>query len=208
MLAAVLGVWTGAATAGDTGAATGGDWSFAATWTNGVPGGNDTAFIGSGYPNGSAATATVTLSQDSGPGGVFLGYGSGTSGTIDLGGFNLSTGGLYLGYNGSVGEIQRTGGGTLSVYTDLYATPTAACRWRRAISSPMRSYSSGSSVTTASAGNLPSALTVYPGATLNLGAGLALASVLELRRQDRCQRQQPLRRDYVYRYSRRTVCLE
>jgi hypothetical protein len=47
-----------------TGAVGNGDWSSAATWTNGLPAANNTAYIGSTTPAGAATTATVTLSQD------------------------------------------------------------------------------------------------------------------------------------------------
>jgi hypothetical protein len=46
----LLGYWPTSAIAADIGAVGNGDWSSAATWTNGVPGPDDNAYIGSTYP--------------------------------------------------------------------------------------------------------------------------------------------------------------
>ncbi|HEX4590803.1 MAG TPA: hypothetical protein VH120_12775, partial [Gemmataceae bacterium] len=94
-----------------------GNWSSAATWTNGVPGANDNAYVGSTFP-GAAKTATVTLSQNTSVNSLSLGNGFNTSGTLDLSGFNLSGTYLSMGSAGT-GSIIRTGGGTLSVSQDL-----------------------------------------------------------------------------------------
>src|SRR5262245_64618899 len=80
---AVLHATPEVAIAADTGAVGNGDWSNAATWTNGTPGTMDNAYVGSGYPTGAATTATVMLSQNSSAGTVYLGNGSGTTGTLE-----------------------------------------------------------------------------------------------------------------------------
>ena len=74
--AILLSALPGLALATDTGAVANGDWSSAATWTNGMPGAADNAYIGSTYPAGAAATAVVTLSQNSSAGNVYLGEGA------------------------------------------------------------------------------------------------------------------------------------
>ena len=90
---------TGSATATDTGAVASGKWSSAATWTNGIPTATTNAYIGSTYPTGASAAATVSLSQNSAAGTVYLGKGSGTIGTLDLNSHNLTANYLYLGQN-------------------------------------------------------------------------------------------------------------
>src|SRR4051794_26134563 len=63
-----------------------GDWSASASWKNGqVPSAAHTAYIGSDFPGGGAASATITLSQNTSVSGVYLGYStsSPTSGTLD-----------------------------------------------------------------------------------------------------------------------------
>jgi hypothetical protein len=112
----------GFAPAVDIGAAGNGDWSSAATWTSGVPGTADNAYIGSTYPTGAAATATVTLSQNTSAGTVNMGNGAGTTGTVDLSGQTFNPSNLNLGQNGSSFSVQRTGGGTLMVGDGLHGT--------------------------------------------------------------------------------------
>jgi hypothetical protein len=55
----ILAMLFGSAVAADTGAVGNGDWSNAATWTNGVPGVNDIAYLGSVSPSGAAAGGIV-----------------------------------------------------------------------------------------------------------------------------------------------------
>ncbi|HEX4591004.1 MAG TPA: PEP-CTERM sorting domain-containing protein [Gemmataceae bacterium] len=112
----ILAVLSCSAMAADTGAVGNGDWSNAATWTNGVPGVNDSAYIGCGNPTGAALDAAVTLSQDTSAGHVYLGFSYGTSGTIDLRGFTLTASDLTLGVApgpDTAAIIRRTGGGAL-----------------------------------------------------------------------------------------------
>src|SRR5436309_233486 len=72
---ALIHVLPDAVSATDTGAVGNGNWSSVATWTNGVPGIPDNAYIGSTAPAGAAATATVALSQNTTGGAIYLGNG-------------------------------------------------------------------------------------------------------------------------------------
>jgi hypothetical protein len=166
--------------ANDTGAAISGVWSSAATWTNGVPGPNDNALIGSNYPTGAVPSATVTLTQNSAADGVYLGYGSGTSGTLDLHGFNLAVNNLYFGFTGGTGSIVRTGGGTLAVGNSisLYAGNLSLAAGD---TTPTLNVYNSSTATTTATGNVTTSVLVDQGATLNLGADLALTSGLDVR---------------------------
>jgi hypothetical protein len=154
------------ASATDTGAVGNGDWSSAATWTNGVPGASDSAFIGSTYPSGAAANAVVTLSGNSTVGNVSLGNDG--AGTLDLAGSTLSANFLDLAPSGS---IRRTGGGTISVSAQFeqdavsfsFAASDVAFRYY---------LTSGATGTTISPSNVTNRISVDAGGTLNLGADL------------------------------------
>jgi hypothetical protein len=162
------------ATAADTGAVANGNWSSATTWTNGVPGALDNAYVGSNYPAGAAANATVTLSQNSSTGNLYLGEGAGNSGTLDLGGQTLTASRLYLGDSGGTGSIQRTGGGTFSaggVYQNsgnFSFAPGDATSYLQV--------SNGAAATTATTGNVTNNAEVDSGCSLTLEANLGLAS--------------------------------
>jgi hypothetical protein len=157
--------------AAQTGAVGNGNWSSAATWTNGVPGPTDNAYIGSTTPAGAAATATVTLSQNSAASSVYLGNGAGTSGTLDLQGFGLSASSLYLGAGG-FGSIARTGGGTMSVSFLQQRGGTVALLPGDSVT--WLSMGNGSAATTSATGNIVTRVEMQPGATLTLGADLQL----------------------------------
>jgi hypothetical protein len=178
-LAAILLAWfglaTGFATAADIGAATSGEWSSAATWTNGVPGPSDSAYIGSTYPTGSAATATVTLSQNTSAGIVFLADGMGTAGTLDLNGFTLSAGALMLGVSGP-GTLLRTGGGTLSLAGQLTVNATAPFTFVPGDIVADLAINDLATAATVAAGNITKGTSVVQGGTLNLGTDLMVAS--------------------------------
>jgi hypothetical protein len=189
-LIALLGARPGAANADSFGARTNippGNWSDPATWTdgtiNGVPGPNDAATVGTTFPPGSASTASVYLTQNSAAYSVTLGDGSGTSGTLDLHGFNLSIGGtgLALGINGGLAAIQRTGGGTLTLTTAGINVLANDFSFAAGDTTPILTLSAYGStpatVTTAAAGNVSQLARVNPGCTLTLGADLAAGEV-------------------------------
>src|SRR5271157_5229513 len=89
----------------DTGATTSGNWNNASIWTAGtVPGSSNNVYIGSTYPSGAASTATVALTANESAANVYLGNGSGTSGTLNLGGNTLTIGSdLVIGQSGGTG---------------------------------------------------------------------------------------------------------
>jgi hypothetical protein len=171
----LLGALPGPATATDTGAVANGNWSSAATWTNGIPGATDNAYIGSTYPTGAAATATVTLSQNSAAGNVYLGNGAGTLGTLDLSGFTLTANVLSLGQSSGTGSILRTGGGTVSVASMIQNSGSFSFA-PNDVAAQLRTFN-GSTVTTSAVGNVTNQVIVYPGNTLTLGADLILNNV-------------------------------
>jgi hypothetical protein len=116
----LMGVWTVAGTVSgqDTGAKGNGNWENAAIWTTGaVPGASNSVYIGSTYPNGAAATATVALTANDSAANVYLGNGNSTNGTLNLGGNTLTIGGsLVIGQNGGTGTL-NAGGGSLAAAT-------------------------------------------------------------------------------------------
>jgi hypothetical protein len=179
VLAAICG--QPAARAADFGAKTSGNWNSSATWTpTGVPGLNDVAGIGSTYPNGAATSATVLLTQNQQANTVYLGYGAGTSGTLNLGNFNLTADYLYLGFGGGTGSITR-GSGYFDVAGSLQLTASTL-----AMSTTDRTkflyLRDGSSVTTAATGNITHSVVVDTGSTLALGADLYLFSPMDTTR--------------------------
>ena len=167
----------------DNYAVTSGDWSSAATWSNGVPtiggpiGFTDISSIGAYSPG--ARIATVTLSQNSVANFLTLGDGSGNTGTLDLHGFNLTANYLYIG-NGGAGTIQRTGGGTLSInpYGHMYVNygSFVFAPGDTAAELDLSSYY-GTTATTAASGNITNVANVPSGTTLTLGANLSLSSI-------------------------------
>ena len=98
--------------AADYGAATSGTWGNALTWTpsSAFPGSSDNAYIGSNYPAGATATASVTLGGSQLVNNLYLGYGSPTSsGTLNLAGNYLNVlSSLNLGDGGGAGPSSKT----------------------------------------------------------------------------------------------------
>ncbi len=178
LVVALLVLPTGTATAADTGAMANGDWSSDATWTNGVPGAKDNAYIGSTYPTGCAQTATVTMSQNTSAGNVDLGYGSGTTGALDLNGFTLTANNLNLGQNGGAGSIQRTGGGTMSILNALNQNSGNLSFAPGDVVNTLY-VSNNSTATTAAATNVRYYAFLDPGSTLSLGTDLTLTSIVQ-----------------------------
>src|SRR5262249_17510316 len=90
-----------------------GTWSNSATWRpGGVPSAADNVYIGGDYPGGAAAMGTVKLTQNQSASNVSLGNDNGSSGTIDLGNFNLIVGdNITIGASlSSTGSILRGNG--------------------------------------------------------------------------------------------------
>ena len=119
----IIAAWaatTAGAVAQDTGANSSGTWETASIWTGGtVPGSSNNVYNGSTYPSGAAATATVTLTASESANNVYLGNGSGTSGTLNLGGNTLTIGNdLIIGQNSGTGTLNE-GGGSFTA-TNLY----------------------------------------------------------------------------------------
>jgi hypothetical protein len=167
------------ATAADTGAVGDGDWSNVATWTNGVPGPMDNAYIGGGYPTGAALNATVNLSQNSSAGTVWLGFNPRTSGTLDLAGLTLSANNLYFGTGPeSAAAVLRTGGGTLSINSTTYMYVGDLLFDPGDVTAGLSVFNSATA-TTVTTGNVTGGVYMNQG-TLNLGADLNLANALFL----------------------------
>ena len=73
LVLAVLTTTCIAAHAQDVGTVSSGNWENGSIWTTGaVPGSSNNVYIGSTYPIGSAATATVTLTQNESANNVYL----------------------------------------------------------------------------------------------------------------------------------------
>jgi hypothetical protein len=170
----------GLAAAAYTGAAGNGDWSSTATWTNGVPASTDNAYIGATYPAGSAATAAVTLNQNSSAGDVLLGNDPGTTGTLDLSGLSLTAGNIWLGSAGGSGSLMRTGGGTVSIANNFNVYNGAFAFAAGDTTNNLNLYGTPVAVT-AAVGNITTGGYIDPGATLNLGADLTLSGTLDVR---------------------------
>ena len=62
-----------------------GNWNDPTIWTGGaVPNSSSNVYIGSTYPTGGDATATVTVSQPQSASYVYMGDASGSFGTLSL----------------------------------------------------------------------------------------------------------------------------
>jgi fibronectin-binding autotransporter adhesin len=180
---AMIGGTAGAAF-GQAGATGNGTWENPATWTTGtVPGASDIVYIGSTYPSGAAATATVTLTANESAAGVNLGYGSGTSGTLDLGGNTLAIGGYFvIGAGGGTGVVNEGGGSFSAGY--LYVEGGNTLNLGAGDTAAYLQVNGGSSVTTAAAGNTTGSIDVLSGSTLTLGSNLSLTGSNYLNVQD------------------------
>jgi len=171
-----------AATATNYGAATSGTWGSASTWTpsSGFPGSGDNALIGSTYPAGAAATASVTLGGSQSVSSLYLGYGSATSsGTLNLAGNYLNViSGLYLGDSGGSGTIIENGGSFSTPNLYLYSGNSLVLGASDTVTSSV-SLSTSSTLTLGESMTLNSQLDVEQGSTLNMaGNGLSAPNVL------------------------------
>ncbi len=165
----------------DLGAVGNGNWNNASTWTStSIPSSADNVFIGSTYPSGAAATATVTLTQNQSAAIVIVGYDSGTLGTLDLGDSELTlTGNLYIGFSsGATGVVQRGSGAFTSIGLTVDHGNSLIFGALDAVDSV--GLYNGSSLTTLAAGNVTGSAAVYSGSTLTLGANMSLTSGLNV----------------------------
>jgi hypothetical protein len=160
----------------DTGAKSSCNWETASIWTTGtVPNSSNNVYIGSTSPSGAAATATVTLTACEAANNVYLGNGSGTNGTLDLGGNTLTiTSNLVIGQNGGTGTVNEGGGSFTAM--NLYVENVNSFTFGANDAVQTLQLSGGSSVTTAAAGNITNGgfneSSVSGASTLTLGANL------------------------------------
>ena len=160
---------TGAAAAQDTGAIAPGVWDNASIWTGGVvPGMSNNVYIGSTYPVGAASTATVTISTvDEQAGNLYLGFGSGSEGILNLFGHKvivnntLSIGqGASAGASGGVGSIVELSGGSFQTKNlEIHS---------------LNSLTFGAS-------DVAKSVLVDTGSTLNLGASTKFTGIVDVR---------------------------
>ncbi len=164
------------------GAQADGDWSDPATWTpgGGPPGAVDDAYIGSNTPTGSAGTATVTLTADTTADQVYVGRGTGNSGTLDLNGNILFADDLLLGTSNATGTLLRNGG-HIEVTDRLTVDDGNSFIFDAADTSPDLTLTGGATATTATTTNLSADVNVTGnGSQLNLGADLTLSEDLDI----------------------------
>jgi hypothetical protein len=163
----VAWVTTSAGVFAQIGAKQSGNWNTGSTWTGGTaPSSSSTVYIGSTTPSGSATTATV-----------YLGNGSGTSGTLDVAGNALTiSGSLYIGQSGGAGTLNDGGGSftAASAYVENGNSLTFGAN--DAVSS--LNLSGGSSATTVAAGNITTAN--YTGSNIESGSTLTLGTNLNM----------------------------
>ena len=181
-LALLAAMWAaGPASAQDTGAKNStGNWETASNWTGGaVPGSSNNVYIGSTYPSGAASTATVTLTANEAASNVYLGNGSGTSGTLDLGGKTLTIGNnLVIGQSGGTGVLNE-GGGSFTA-TNAYVENGNSLTFGAKDAVGYLELDSKSTATTAASGNVTGGIDVLSGSTLTAGADLKLSGTLNV----------------------------
>ena len=105
-----------------------------------------------------------------------LGYGTGTSGTLNLGNFNLTANNLYLGFNGGTGSISR---GTGSFNVGLLQLSSSNLVMNANDRTEDLILRDGSSVTTAATANVTDGVRVWSGSTLTLGADLNAGALFD-----------------------------
>ncbi len=182
-LTLLAAMWAaGPVLAQDTGAVNpSGNWATASNWTGGtVPGASNNVYIGSTYPTGAASTATVTLTANESASNVYLGNGSSTSGTLDLGGNTLKiTNSLVIGQNSGTGTLNE-GGGSFTA-TNAYVENGNSLTFGAKDAVGYLELDSKTTATTAALGNVTGGVGVFGGSTLNLGAALNLTGNLDVR---------------------------
>jgi hypothetical protein len=176
----VLSAWVTALTVpafAQTGANTTGSWENSSIWTGGtVPNSSTNVYIGSTYPTGAAGTATVTLTADESADNVYVGYGSPTTGTLNLGGNTLTiTGGLTIGEYGGTGSLVDAGGSFTTPSLSMFIGGTALTFGTADVTGGI-DIENGAALTTVATGNITGGGAVANGATLNLGANMSIGS--------------------------------
>ncbi|MGD0519192.1 MAG: hypothetical protein ABSA26_16775, partial [Thermoguttaceae bacterium] len=167
--------------AGDYSAITSGNWNDTSTWMPGaIPDVSDTVYIGCNYPEGSASTATVTLTQDQSANNVTLAYSNGSNGILNLGNSKLTISNyLYIGSStGATGSILR-GSGSFSC-SGLYVDHGNSLDFGALDSVNNLTLSNTSTATTTAVGNIKSGIDVQY-STLKLGDNLSLTGNLNIR---------------------------
>ena len=176
-----LAAWAGPARAQDVGANSSGNWETASIWTtNSVPGASNNVYIGSTYPGGAAATATVTLTANEVAKNLNLGFGNGTSGTLNLGSKALTVSGEVLLGIGGTGSITEGAGGSFTA-ASLYSSASSITFGANDAVGYLQ-IENGSAATTSATGNVTSNGSIYviSGSTLTLGAALNISGALSV----------------------------
>ena len=167
----------------DFGAIANGNWSDASTWTpaGGPPGATDSAFIGTSFPAGSAAVATVSLTGNQMVDEVHLGRNVGTNGTLNLSGQSLIVADLLtMGEFGGVGTINH-GGGILAA-DRLRVANLNTFTFEGADSSNDLTVRTAALVTTAASGNVIESVAVFDAnSQLTLGDTLVVTGDIDIR---------------------------
>ena len=160
----------------DTGAKATGNWENASTWTGGaVPNSSNNVYIGSTSPGGAAGTVAVTLTAPESASNVNVGYGSSTSGTLNLNGNSLTiTNRLEIG-NVGIGTVIEAGGSITTANLYMYTSGVSfTCGTADNIGGI--DIENGATLTTAATGNITGGGSVVSGAALNLGANMSLSN--------------------------------
>ena len=165
-----------------------GTWSNVATWNPaGVPGSGDSAIIGDSPAGPYATAASVTLNVDPTVGTVYLGYGSGSSGTLNLAGHHLTvTGGLHIGPNytaytsGGIGTIIEDGGSFSASTLMLDSANSLALGPSDTVGNANVSGSSYLMTTASGNINAAGAVTVAETSTFTMGAPLVNINILNV----------------------------
>jgi hypothetical protein len=167
--------------AGDFGAITNGNWTNASTWTPAsIPGANDDVYIGSTYPIGSAAAATVILVQNQSAGNVYLGFDSGTAGTLNLGNYKLDIGDSFYigGGSASSGTVIR-GSGSFAA-SSLWVCDGNTFTFGTQDEAASLIVFEGAAANTTSSVNITDSVSILVGSTLTLGANMSLTGKLDI----------------------------
>ena len=122
----------------------------------------------------------ITLTQDQQAKNVYLGFGTGTNGTLDLGGNKLTVSGdISIGQatvgntTGGVGSILESSGGSFQAGSLQVRSGNVATFGANDVAGSLID-AGGSTVTTTATGNVASAVLMAGASTLNLGADLTL----------------------------------
>jgi hypothetical protein len=177
-----LATLTGPAFAQVTGANSTGNWNDPTIWTTGlVPASSDNVYIGSTYPTGAAGTATVTLTEDESASYVYVGYGSPTSGMLDLDGNKLTiTNGLTIGDYLGTGIVTEEAGGSFSAANLIMYTDGTSFTFGTSDTTGTIDIENGAALTTTATGNITGGGSVANGSTLNLGASASFSGGLNV----------------------------